>query len=179
MNDNTKVLVQMSGSSYEELQDHLLPDDMAAEEAAFLFARATYGGDRLEFHVVDWYPVPHEGFVTRSLHFLELTNETRALVIRRAHELGCSLIEAHSHAGHEPAQFSASDKSGFAEFVPHVLWRLKGRPYAAIVMARASIDGLAWCEASRPLQVKAVVLGSGRDVTATGLTLPDYDAYRE
>jgi hypothetical protein len=148
---------------------------MEAEEAAFLFARTTDAGAELHFHTVDWYPVPIEGFVTRSLHFLELTDETRARVIKKAHDLGCALIEAHSHAGEHQAQFSFSDKTGFGEFVPHVIWRLKGRPYAAIVMARNSIDGLAWRQASLPMQLEAITIDGGREITATGLTLPDYD----
>lgn len=175
MNESTSALVEMSVSSFEKLQDHLLPERMAAEAAAFLFARTEDGGAGLHFHMVDWYPVPLEGFVTRSLYFLELSDETRGLVIKKAHDLGCSLIEVHSHAGNYPAQFSASDKSGFGEFVPHVLWRLKGRPYGAIVMARNSIDGLAWRKVSAPLQVEAIVLSDGQDIDATRLTLPGYD----
>jgi hypothetical protein len=125
--------------------------------------------------VIDWHPVPPEGFLSRSLYHLELADEMRADVIKEAHDLSCALIESHSHAGIYPAEFSPSDKKGFAEFVPHVLWRLKGRPYGAIVVAPNSIDALAWSEASRPLGISKIVLESGTIVTPTGLSLVHCD----
>jgi hypothetical protein len=177
----TRHIIVLRADLYADLQSHLLPRKMVAEEAAFLFARVTRPDDALRFEVIDWYAVPPEGFVTRSLYYLELTDETRAHVIKKAHDLGSALIEAHSHAGSYPAEFSPSDKSGFADFVPHVLWRLKSRPYAAIVMARNSIDALAWIEASQPLPIAEVCLESGASVTPTGLSLANYysDVYFE
>lgn len=150
--------------------DHLLPARMIAEEAAFLFARASLEDEPLSFEVVDWYPVPPDGFASRSLYHLELSDETRAHVIKQAHDLGCGLIEAHSHAGRHPAEFSPSDHWGFTQFVPHALWRLKGRPYAAIVASRGSVDALAWRDAHRPLPVPEIVLRDSRTICTTGLS---------
>jgi len=42
--------------------------------------------------------------------------------------------------------FSPSDIAGFREFVPHIHWRLKGKPYGAVVVAPASIDAALWEE---------------------------------
>ena len=63
-----------------------------------------------------------------------------------AHDLGASIIEAHSHpyAYEHAAAFSTFDLGCLADVVPHVMWRLPGRPYVAMVFAPAGFDGLAW-----------------------------------
>jgi hypothetical protein len=89
-----------------------------------------------------------------------LADKVRAKVIKRAHDLGTSLVEMHSHTGTRPAAFSPSDMTGFAEFVPHVMWRLQGRPYFAIVVARGSFDGLAWLgDANTPQRLDGIAVG--------------------
>lgn len=173
MSGVSETVIELSASLFDSLRSHLLPNVMHAEEAAFLFAHVANEERGLRFRVIDWYPVPEEGFVERSLYYLELTDETRGLVIKKAHDLRCSLIEAHSHSGKHPAEFSQSDKRGFDEFVPHVLWRLKRRPYAAMVMATNSIDALAWQEESEGLQVAAIQAGD-RSITTTALTLANH-----
>lgn len=165
------VVIQLAAATYHALRTHLLPRPLHAEEAAFLFAKVSDEDGSLTFTVVDWYPVPPEGFATRSLYYLELTDETRAFVIKKAHDLGCALIEMHSHAGHSAAAFSPSDRNGFEEFVPHALWRLKGRPYAAVVMTTHSADALAWRRTDEPLQVTSLTLDDGSVISTTRLTL--------
>src|SRR5689334_18202541 len=105
---------------------HLLYKEQDVEEAAFLYV--SLDGDNLV--VQDWEPVPPNGFSIQTGYHIELTDATRATVIKNAHDRGASLVEMHSHLGPWPAQFSPSDLSGFADWVPHVRWRLKGRPYA-------------------------------------------------
>jgi hypothetical protein len=41
-------------------------------------------------------------------------------------------------------EFSGSDIAGFGEWVPHVRWRLRGRPYVALVFDGGVFDALAW-----------------------------------
>jgi len=125
------------------IRSHLLESARGTEEVAFVFATwdALKGG---RFRAVDWYAVPPGGFLFCSAWHFELSDETRGLVIKRAHDLGVSLIEVHSHIDPEPPAFSPSDLYGFEEFVPHVWWRLRGRPYAAFVMSAGGLDGLAW-----------------------------------
>ena len=124
------MLLHLPQEVHEALLTHLLPMQNRAEEAAFVFARpAEAAGSRTLEHV-EWLPVPPEGFAARSRFHFELNDATRAAVIKRAHDLRASLIEFHSHHGPLPAEFSASDWAGFEEFVPHVRWRLRGRPYA-------------------------------------------------
>ena len=127
---------------YAALLQHLLPSEFPVrEEAAFAFARPSAGG---RFQIVDWFLVPPEGYAAGSGVYLELADETRAGVIKRAHDLGASLIEFHSHPFPGGAAFSGIDLDGLAEFVPHVRWRLRGRPYFAVVVSPTGYDALAW-----------------------------------
>src|SRR5258705_14004666 len=121
-----QIILSVPGEIDFALRAHLLPEDSPLEQAAFAYARPAFDEVADVFRVVEWQPVPPEGFVYQSEIGFELTDETRAMVIKRAHDLGASLIEVHSHTGRWPAKFSPSDRYGFTEFVPHVWWRLKG-----------------------------------------------------
>ena len=77
-------------------------------------------------------------------HHFALSDWVRADVIKRAHDLDASIAEFHSHLGPWPAEFSLTDQIGFQDFVPHVMWRLKGRPYLAVVVTPRDIDALVW-----------------------------------
>ena len=108
-----------------------------------------------------------------SLH-ASLTDETRGRLIKRAHDLDASLVEFHSHLAEWPASFSESDRAGLDEFVPHVRWRLKGKPYMAVVVAPTSFDALAWVSASKnPEEVHGILVG-GTLHRPTGLTLKEW-----
>jgi len=119
--------------------------------------RETIRNDEI-FTAVDWYAVPAEGFAFRSKYYIELSNDTKAFLIKKAHDLQTSLVECHSHLGPWPAEFSPSDFSGFREFVPHILWRLSGRPYLAVVTTpRTDFDGLVWISPDQnPVQLDAI-----------------------
>jgi hypothetical protein len=134
----------LAAGMWSAIQQHLRPKRAKFEEAAFVFATAEEAPGSVNLHAVEWYAVPPNGFDEQSPYFLQLSDETKAKVIKRAHDLQASLIEVHSHPFQELAAFSPSDISGFAEFVPHVRWRLKGRPYAAIVVANHTFDAFAW-----------------------------------
>lgn len=130
---------------FTAMRSHLLPRTTRNEQAGFMFAHfrpATEETLRLDFE--EWCPLSPADFAYQSPLHLELRDETRARVIKRSHDLNCSLVEFHSHPSPYPAKFSGSDFMGFREFVPHVLWRLKNRPYAAVVVAPSGFDALAW-----------------------------------
>ena len=156
----TTMLLHLPREVHDGLLKHLLPMRSRAEAAAFVFARPAEGR-ALEY--VEWFPVPPEGFVSRSRLHLELNDATRAAVIKRAHDLRASLIEFHSHHGPWPAEFSASDWAGFEEFVPHVRWRLRGRPYAAVVVTLTGFDAFVWSDAARaPARLEAIIVDGQR-----------------
>lgn len=136
-------VISLTEADCEALWAHLLDSGRGTEEVAFLFAQYD-GANGGAFRVVEWYAVPPEGFAFCSAWHFELSDETRAYVIKRAHDLDACLIEAHSHDDPDTPAFSPSDLYGFAEFVPHVWWRLKGRPYSALVISPGGLDGFVW-----------------------------------
>ena len=140
----TQVFLHIPKKVHQVVWKQLLPHPLRCEEACFMFARHKTEGAVGIFEYVDWNFIPSSGFSFRSLYHFELTDETRANAIKYAHDLGTSLVELHSHDGNWPATFSPSDLLGFQEFVPHVWWRLKHKPYLALVVTRTSFDGLAW-----------------------------------
>lgn len=165
------VLLALPPAVQAALWRHLLPDGKAAEQASFVFARQESGNGTEVFQYVEWRPVPPDGFESRSSSHFELTDATRAGVIKRAHDLGASLVEFHSHTGPWPAEFSGSDLAGFREFVPHIWWRLKGRPYLAVVVTHSGFDGFVWLAGPpAPVPLRGILVGKNL-LTPTGLSL--------
>ncbi len=170
-----RTLLVLPPAMHAAIWAHLLPRPKVPEEAAFAFAvrEADHGND--SYCCVEWLPVPPDGFASRSAVHFELTDEIRAGVIKRAHDLGASLVEFHSHTGPWPAGFSASDILGFREFVPHVWWRLKGRPYLAVVVTASGFDAVAWVTGpGTPSQLDGIAVGA-QLLCPTGLTRWDLD----
>ena len=155
-----RILLELPPDVRSAMWTHLLPNGLSSpEEVAFVYAHPEGQDGTTVFRCREWFPVPPGGFVSRSGFHLELTDETKASVIKRAHDLGASLVEFHSHGGIWPAKFSESDYVGFREFVPHVWWRLKGRPYLAIVVSRSGFDGLAWVSnPNKPVHLDGIVV---------------------
>lgn len=167
-----RYLLELPPEVHAALQEHLLPAQPEAEEAAFVFARAVAAAPLGEtvFRCLDWEVVSPEGFAHRSLRAIELSDETRARIIKRAHDLQSSIVEFHSHPFPYPAEFSASDHFGLELLVPHVRWRLKQRPYVAVVVAPDSFDGLVWAtDQPVPHTLESIVVGEKR-LRPTGLS---------
>jgi hypothetical protein len=170
-----RILLALSPPVHAAVWNHLVPKHHAVEEAAFVYAAHETMDGADVFRSVEWLPVPPEGFASRSAVHFELADEVRAAVIKRAHDLGASLIEFHSHTGRWPAAFSASDRAGFGEFVPHVWWRLKGRPYLAVVVTRSGFDGLAWIAGAHAPERLDGVFVAEKLLTPTGLSQGETD----
>jgi hypothetical protein len=131
----------------KRLWSHLLPDasdgERVLEQAAFLYCKPCVSPDGV-FQVIESDFMGERDFTAQCSDYLELSGTARARVIKRTHSLGASLTEVHSHPSTWPAEFSWSDRSGLRETVPHMRWRLKGRPYLALVVARTTFDALMW-----------------------------------
>lgn len=155
---------------YRNIEHHLLRSRAVREEAAFLFAGSDVSADRAVFSYVDWYPIPSSEFAIHSAYHLEIDDETRARMIKKAHDMQCSLIEFHSHPNAKHAKFSFSDFVGLGEFVPHVWWRLKHRPYAAFVVAPNSVDGLAWIDGPAHPEPIATIATDAGAIPLTGMS---------
>lgn len=135
-----RVALSFPTELFREMVAHLRATE--TEQVAFLFTEASVPGEPLR--VSELYKVPPEQFDFQSEYHVTLADDVRGQVIRRAWELGGSLVEVHSHGGGDAAAFSRSDLWGFEEWVPHVRWRLQGRTYVALVFAEDSFDALVW-----------------------------------
>lgn len=155
-----KVTLEVNEGIYTDVIDHLLPPDSTREQAAFLFADASQADSQVRFKVVEARKLAATDFIRQEADYLEMTDAARAGIIKRAHDLGASLIEIHSHLGPWPAGFSFSDRIGLQETVPHMWWRLKQRPYLALVVAESSFDALVWLDNPKvPKALDALVVG--------------------
>ena len=136
--------LRMEPAFQEALWAHLLPKDDGREQGAFLFCSfGHFNGERV-FQIRAFLFLERNDFNEQASDYLELSDAKRVDVIKRAHALGASLVEFHSHPGPWPAAFSLADQRGLRETVPHMWWRLKGRPYLAAVVAPCSFDALVW-----------------------------------
>lgn len=141
-----KAILNLGNSLYVELMAHLLPPKCRQEQGAFLFAHAARSDGEIVFEVIEAAKLGRGDFAVQESDYLEMADETRAGLIKRAHDLDALLVEMHSHLGPWPAAFSPSDRLGLAETVPHMWWRLNKRPYIAIVVAGSGFDALLWLD---------------------------------
>ena len=155
---------------YKAVWKHLLRRRQRNEEAAFCYARPLQAEDGV-YEVMDWRRILPEEFEHQSGCHLALRDDVRAGIIKQAHDLDASIVEFHSHLFGGPPEFSWSDIQGFKEMVPHCLWRLKGRPYFAVVVSKGGFDGFVWftknCEAE-PLEW---IRSGGVRLKASGKTI--------
>lgn len=142
------------------------------------FFLADYDETRRAFLLHEWRPMPPEAFEFQSAYHVTLRDEMRPEVIKWAWDSGASLVEVHSHGDDGIASFSPSDVWGFHEWVPHVRWRLRGRPYAAIVTAGDTFDALAWIDREAPEQVARLAVDDNV-YFATARTLPRLTELKE
>jgi hypothetical protein len=147
------ISMSMTTNAYQELRRHLLQDEN--EQAAFMFADMEATEDQLIFVVQEIHFMTAEKYTFQSSYHITLDDDVLGEMIRIAWQAGRVLVEVHSHRDDSsPVSFSGSDIRGFASVVPHVRWRMKGRPYAAIVMNETSLDALVWdgeLDTARPL----------------------------
>ena len=156
-----KIAIDIPKERYDLLIRHLYPKDIKVEEAAFVFADTIEKDGEFNFRYMDHMLAQKEDFAFQSAYHIELTDEFRKVLIRRAHEFEASIIEFHSHVGQKQARFSSSDWNGFSEFVPHVFWRLSNRPYAAVVVTKYNCDGFVWIDdPTRPYMLDRIRAGS-------------------
>lgn len=155
-----KTTLTLPAEWWHDVLNHLLPKNAAVEEAAFMFATTERTPSEVKFTVVEILKLTPRDFAARYADLIELKDETRARVIKRAHDLNASIVELHSHVGPWRAAFSFSDIAGLKDIVPHLWWRLKGKPYAAIVVAKDGLDALVWTDEPHvPRGLDAVLAG--------------------
>jgi hypothetical protein len=152
---------------YEALGGHL---GARAEQVGFFLAE--WQPEERRFTLHDWWAVPPEGLEHQSDFHVSLADDIRVEAIKWAWDSGACLVEAHSHGKWGPAKFSPSDVWGFEEWVPHLWWRLRGRPYAALVTTDDTFDAVAWIEGPNAVeQIEQLDIEGGDTRLATGRTL--------
>lgn len=140
------ILMDLEQAEKARIWDHLLPENPESEKAAFIFADINKQENSAIFTPKEIYLATEQDFALQHMDYLELTDEARVALIKKAHKLGASIIELHSHPfpGKWAAAFSLADRSGLQDIVPHMWWRLDKSPYGAIVVAPEGFDALVW-----------------------------------
>jgi len=168
------AILVADGGLYDSFRRHLTAK---AEQAGFFLA--DYDTATRSLTLRTWRPVPAEGFEGQNDFHLTLRDDVRADVIKWAWDNDACLVEAHSHRADRPACFSPSDIWGLDEWVTHLWWRLRGRPYAAIVTAGDTFDALAWIDGpDTPEQVQHLAIDDVMDLP-TARTLPRLGELRD
>lgn len=165
------TILKISDKAYDELMAHLLPPKSTQEQAAFLFAEYDKGPPQARFNVVKTRVLKRSDFVVQEGDYIELQNETQAGLIKQAHDLNACLVEIHSHLGPWPAAFSYADRIGLRETLPHMWWRLKGKPYLALVVTELNFDALVWIDNSKTPNALDRLIAGGRLLRPTNLSL--------
>ncbi len=138
------------------------------ESVSFFLAEPIPDGLRL----VDVRAMGPGDFAARTNEHVALADHVRPEVLAWASSAGLTLVEAHTHPGGDPVCLSPTDVAGLAEWVPHVRWRLRGLPYAALVLGPATIDAVGWSgKGSAPEAVAALQIDGRPPQLMTGLSL--------
>jgi hypothetical protein len=165
------TFLDLSRNLQTSLWRHLLKGP--AEQVAFLFADVVSDGSDTAFRPRAHYLVPPADYEIQSAFHVALADHVRPRLIKQAWDTNTSIIELHSHPhGWRDAEFSPSDLGGFDEFVPHVWWRLRGRPYMAIVVSPTTVDAMVWMtDPHIPQSLDAIRIDGRPEMVPTGLTL--------
>ncbi|OHB32996.1 MAG: hypothetical protein A2X79_00765 [Desulfuromonadaceae bacterium GWB2_53_15] len=143
------ITLHISPELFNKLQKHLFDHAEEKEQGAFLFAKLEHEYTALHFSVTGLLELAGDDLHQQDVDYLELSENSWPKVIKQAHSLEACLIEVHSHTGPWDAAFSISDYHGLRETVPHIWWRLKNRPYMALVFTKEGFDALVWTDSPR------------------------------
>lgn len=153
------VVVRIDDLMYKEVRSHLLQNDL--EHVCFLYYRSIFNKGNYVMDVQDFYIVPAHEYDCQYEFHVSLKEECQSKIIKKAWDKKLSIGEIHSHPASMRAKFSATDISGFQDFVPHIWWRLKKGPYFALVISQYEIDALAWIKGPGSYEaVKRIEVGN-------------------
>lgn len=139
-----KVYIETDKSSYLNIRNFLLQDQ--SEHVVFMLANPVIEATKITFKITDYNLIP-DLETDNSAYDLRLKEGAQAKIIKWAWDNKACLIEIHSHPfSKTSAEFSLYDHEGFEEFVPYVWWRLKGKPYLALVFGQTDYAALAWMD---------------------------------
>lgn len=152
--------ISIPRTDYNIINRSLNLENLDVETVGFLFTKVTEIDEEINLQYIDWYLVPEELYEIRSAYYVELKDEVRPIIIKKAVNLNATIVEMHTHISRAPAKFSITDFEGFKDFVPHVRWRLKNLPYAAIVLSQDDFDAVIWYkDIKEPVQLNKICVG--------------------
>jgi hypothetical protein len=150
------IQITIEPELWESARQHL---DKRAEQVGFFLA--DWSPAARQFRIRAWRPIDDRAADVQGQLHVSLPDETRSAIIQWAWAEDACLIEAHSHGRWSPAAFSPYDLQNLGEWVPHLWWRLRGRPYAAIVTSARDLDALAWIDGPGAIeQVDGITAGA-------------------
>lgn len=170
MSDAMNIL-KLTKDDHSHVWSHLLPKNTKIEQAAFLFCKTVPTNGGVLFEATDHILLGPSDFVAQYSDHIELTDDTRIRLIKHAHHTGTAIAELHSHLGPWSAAFSLSDLIGLKETVPHMRWRLKQRPYLAIVVTLSGFDALVWSQDPKIPELLSGIDIDGRFIVPTNNSL--------
>jgi len=137
-----EITISIPERIYKRLRDYLFQNEK--EQGAFLFANSSSKQNGLNLLVKDLHLIPSVAWDVQESFYLELNNDEKVKIMKKARDGNFDLIECHSHRNHGSANFSPSDLHGLAEFVEYVRWKLPGKKYGALVWTETSVIGKVW-----------------------------------
>lgn len=162
--------MRFADGGYRAMREHLLRPHSSDEQAAFAF----FSDEAAQTFVVQEVQLlGRTDFASQKSDFIEIADDTRRSVIKQAHDQNWGVAEFHSHPFDVPAEFSFADYFGLKQTVPHMLWRLRGRSYVAVVVGPRDFDGLVWNQ-DASVAVLSHILDGPEEFAATGRSLPQW-----
>ncbi len=155
---------------YKDIYSYLFPKRVCSESVAFIFATISKTGDSVNFLFKSWYPVESHEYQYRGKEYVELKDEMRQKIIKKAFDIDATIVELHSHICSKWACFSPTDLQGFKEYVPHVWWRLNKKPYVAVVFSKSDFDAFVWIDNPQQYHQMTEIDVDGQHLYPTGLT---------
>ncbi len=153
-----RIYLKIEKSIANQVKRFLLQNEQ--EQVVFLLFSHFYEEDKVIFEIKDTYLVPQDE-LNGSSYSVKLKDDAQAKIIKWAWDKGLALGEIHSHPfSRQATAFSYSDIAGLKEFVPHVWWRLKNKPYFAMVFGKKDYDALVWLNnPNAPQRVEGILIG--------------------
>lgn len=134
----------VSSQMWDTMKGHLLAD--LDEHLAFILAGYALVQGEQVLLARDIVLIPDEDLESDELSYgLSLKLGRLLEVINHANRAGLALIEAHSHPfSTSQVTFSLTDTDGQREMATYLAETMPGRPYGALVLGQASVDGTVW-----------------------------------
>ena len=155
--------LRITDDTWDQVQTYL---DHPSERMAFFAAALTDGTEATggDWTVVEvMYLDDDHDYAYQGWAGVELADHIRPQTLKWATEHNAALVEIHSHGpGIKATSFSTTDLRGLTEITPSLLWRLGGRPYAAIVVGgRNDHDSLTWtAKDTPPAPITELIIGT-------------------